>query len=135
MRYISLTISILPITYITQIIYISFILCPSFRILTLLYYYLLSLTLILCLLIMNLFLCSLSISCRRSRLWYKGFCRCGARLSRLGRISIKLIESTDFAIVIISAVCTSAIEFIFHNYAALERAPRSLLVATSSTSL
>lgn len=47
MRYISLTISILSITYITRIIYIYFILCPSFSILTLLYYYLLSLSLIL----------------------------------------------------------------------------------------
>jgi len=41
-----LTIRDLPITYIARIIYISFILCPSFSILTLLYYCLLSLSLV-----------------------------------------------------------------------------------------
>jgi hypothetical protein len=84
---------------------------------------------------MNLFLYSLSISYRRLRLWYKGFYRYRARLSRLGRISIKLIESIDFTIIIISIVYISAIEFIFHNYIVLERAPRSLLITISSISL
>jgi len=131
MRYISLTIYILSTTsYITRNIYIPLILYPSFSILTLLlYYYFLSL------LIIYLFLYSLSISYRRSRLWYKGLYRYRARLSRLYRISIKLIEYIDFTIIIISIVYISAIKFIFYNYIALERAPWSLLITISSISL